>query len=75
MNDAAIADMRVDDAATAAIMPAGAGDDALAGLRRWPRRFIDDPGGDGGPPLLAAIRFDAGCKFQAHTADRGENTA
>jgi hypothetical protein len=75
MDDAPVADMRVNDAAAAAIMPAGAGDDALAGLRRRARRFVDDPAGDDGPPLLAAIRPDAGCNFHAHTAYGGEDTA
>jgi hypothetical protein len=45
MDDAAVADMRVDDTAPAAIMPAGAGDDLFAGLRRRARRFVDGPAG------------------------------
>jgi hypothetical protein len=47
VDDAAIANMGVDDAPSAAIMPAGAGDDALAGLCRGARRLVDDPAGNG----------------------------
>jgi hypothetical protein len=56
MGDAPVADMRVDDATPAAIMPASAGDDALAGLRRRTRRLVDDLGGNGSPPWVPGER-------------------
>jgi hypothetical protein len=52
VDDAPVADMRVDDAAATAIMPASAGDDALARLRRDTRRFVKDLAGYSGLLLV-----------------------